>query len=141
MPAKAPLAPLAALVAASFLAVPAFAQQPPDFQGRYIAAISDGDMRAYAYIDGELGEKRGPDELALIGLPLASREPTGRIEVSNTVINPVYSIAAAPDGKTIFVAESHTAQEPGDQVLGDLQPGTTLRALDVGDLANPRLLD
>jgi len=122
-------------------ATPGLAQQPPDFEGRYIAAISDGDMRAYAYIDGQIGEKRGADQLALIGLPLRSVEPTARIEVSNSVINPVYSIATSPDGDTIFVAETATPQEEGDTTIRDLQPGTTLRAIDVSDLTAPRIID
>ncbi|MEL7080541.1 MAG: hypothetical protein AAGK82_03930 [Pseudomonadota bacterium] len=133
--------PLKASIAGAILALPAYAQQPPDFEGRYIAAISDGDMRAYAYIDGQIGEKRGPDELALIGLPLVSTELTGRIEVSNSVINPVYSIAHSPDGNTIFVAETATPQEDGDVTIRDLQPGTTLRAIDVSDLSAPRVID
>ena len=123
------------------LATAAFAQQPPDFEGRYIAAISDGDMRAYAYIDGQIGEKRGPDELALIGLPLQLTEPTSRIEVPNSVINPVYSIAHSPDGNTVFVAETATSQEEGDVTIRDLQPGTTLRAIDVSDLKAPLIVD
>ena len=69
---------LAAVLASFAFGTSAVAQQPPDFEGRYIAAISDGDMRAYAYIDGLIGEKRGPDELAIIGLPLETAEPTGR---------------------------------------------------------------
>ncbi len=130
------------LSAASLLiSAPALSQQPPDFEGRYIAAISDGDMRAYAYIDGRIGEKRGPDELALVALPLQSSELTGRIEVSNSVINPVYSIAHSPDGNTIFVAETATPQEEGDLTIRDLQPGTTLRAIDVSDLSAPRIVD
>lgn len=135
------LFPLKASIAGAILALPAYAQQPPDFEGRYIAAISDGDMRAYAYIDGQIGEKRGPDELALIGLPLVATELTGRIEVSNSVINPVYSIAHSPDGNTIFVAETATPQEDGDVTIRDLQPGTTLRAIDVSDLSAPRVID
>ncbi|MEM9043469.1 MAG: hypothetical protein AAGC81_02150 [Pseudomonadota bacterium] len=115
------------------------AQEPPSFDGRYIAAISDGDMRAYAYIDGRLGAPRGPDELAIVGLPLTAQDLTSRLEVSNTVINPVYSIAAGLDGNTVFVAETHTTQEPGDTTLSDLHAGTTLRAIDVTDLAAPRV--
>ncbi|GFE66815.1 YncE family protein [Litoreibacter roseus] len=133
--------PLTASIAGAILALPAYAQQPPDFEGRYIAAISDGDMRAYAYIDGQIGEKRGSDELALIGLPLVATEPTGRIEVSNSVINPVYSIAHSLDGNTIFVAETATPQEEADVTIRDLQPGTTLRAIDVSDLSAPRVID
>ena len=60
----------AGALAGVLLAVPAFAEAPPDFEGRYIAAISDGDMRAYAYIDGELGPPRGPDQLSSVPVPL-----------------------------------------------------------------------
>ena len=123
------------------LATPAFAQEPPAFEGRYIAAISDGDMRAYAYIDGMLGPPRGADQLAMIGLPLGETPEVAAIEVSNTVINPVFSIAAAPNGDTIFVAETVRPREDGDQVLSDLDPGTTLRAIDVRDPGQPSLLD
>ncbi len=117
------------------------AQTPPDFQGRYIAAISDGDMRAYAYIDGQLGEPRGPDQLSLVTLPLpAAPELTSSIEVSNSVINPVYSLVASQDGNTIFVAETKQQREPDDQLISDLDLGTTLRAVDVSDPANPRVI-
>ncbi|NER08559.1 MAG: hypothetical protein F6K17_41515, partial [Okeania sp. SIO3C4] len=108
------------------------AQTPPDFQGRYIAAISDGDMRAYAYIDGQLGEPRGVDQLALVTLPLPTAPAlTSSIEVSNSVINPVYSLVASQDGNTIFVAETKQPREPEDRLIGDLDLGTTLRAVDV----------
>ncbi|MEL6478263.1 MAG: hypothetical protein AAFR17_13125 [Pseudomonadota bacterium] len=127
-------------LAAALLSGTAQSQEPPGFDGRYIAAISDGDMRAYAYIDGQLGARRGPDELALVGLPILGERLTSRIEVSNTVINPVYSIAAAPDGNTVFVAETHTGQEPGDTTIRDLQAGTILRAIDVSDLSAPRVI-
>ncbi len=135
------LLPALLLPAAALLMAPAQAQQPPGFDGRYIAAISDGDMRAYAYIDGRLGPRRGPDELALVALPLVGETTTARIEVPNTVINPVYSIAASPDGNTIFVAETHTGQEEGDETIGDLQAGTTLRAINVSDLSAPKVID
>ncbi len=125
---------------AVLLSATAQAQEPPGFDGRYIAAISDGDMRAYAYIDGDLGARRGPDELGLVRLPLSGRALTARIEVSNSVINPVYSITATPDGKTVFVAETHTGQEAGDTMIRDLQAGTTLRAIDVTDLTAPRVV-
>ncbi|MEM8625176.1 MAG: hypothetical protein AAGG47_16860 [Pseudomonadota bacterium] len=128
-----PFARLMLSAALPWVALPVTAQEQPAFSGRYIAAISDGDMRAYAYIDGELGPPRGPDELALIALPLEGRAPTAQIEVSNTVINPVYSIAASPDGDTIFVAETHTQREPGDTVIGDLEAGTPLTFVSFAD--------
>ncbi|MEO1403330.1 MAG: beta-propeller fold lactonase family protein [Cyanobacteria bacterium J06635_1] len=110
------------------------AQLPLDFQGRYIAAISDADMRAYAYIDGQLGEPRGTDQLSLVTLPLPDTPAlTGSIEVSNSVINPVYSLVASQDGNTIFVAETKEQREPEDQVISDLDLGTILRAVDVSD--------
>ena len=128
-------------LASALLALPAVAQEPPDFQGLYIAAISDGDMRAYAYIDGELGLPRGPDQLSMIPLPLDQALKVNSIEVSNTVMNPVFSIAATPDGDTIFVAETHRQREQGDRVIGDLQAGTTLRAIDVSNPSRPQVVD
>ena len=117
------------------------AQMPPDFQGRYIAAISDADMRAYAYIDGQLGQPRGTDQLSMVTLPLpATPALTSSIEVSNSVINPVYSLTASQDGNTIFVAETKEQREPGDQVIGDLNLGTTLRAVDVSNPIAPRVI-
>ena len=131
---------LTGTLAGALLTASAFAQQPPDFEGRYIAAISDGDMRAYAYIDGDLGPPRGPDQLSIVSLPLAATPEVAAIEVSNTVINPVYSIAASPDGNTIFVAETHMQREESDRVLSDLDAGTMLRAVDVSDPRQPRVL-
>ncbi|MEM9537701.1 MAG: hypothetical protein AAGA40_18765 [Cyanobacteria bacterium P01_E01_bin.45] len=117
------------------------AQTPPDFQGRYIAAISDGDMRAYAYIDGQLGEPRGADQLALVTLPLPTAPAlTSSIEVSNSVINPVFSLVASQDGNTIFVAETKQPRESEDRLIGDLDLGTTLRAVDVSDPTAPRVI-
>ncbi|MEO0488894.1 MAG: hypothetical protein AAFZ49_04955 [Cyanobacteria bacterium J06659_2] len=114
------------------------AQLPLDFQGRYIAAISDADMRAYAYIDGQLGEPRGTDQLSLVTLPLSTTPVlTSSIEVSNSVINPVYSLVASQDGNVIFVAETKEQREPEDQVLSDLDLGTTLRAVDVSNPTAP----
>ena len=135
---------LAGLVAAvTFACIESVnAQTPLDFQGRYIAAISDGDMRAYAYIDGQLGEPRGPDQLSLVTLPLPTApELTSSIEVSNSVINPVYSLVASQDGNTIFVAETKQQREPDDQLISDLDLGTTLRAVDVSDPANPKVIE
>ena len=117
------------------------AQTLPDFQGRYIAAISDADMRAYAYIDGQLGEPRGIDQLSLVTLPLpATPALTSSIEVSNSVINPVYSLVASQDGNTIFVAETKEQREPADRLIGDLDLGTTLRAVDISDPTAPRVI-
>ena len=136
MPTRSRLLAILALCAAP----PVWAQSPPDFQGRYIAAISDADMRAYAYIDGQLGAPRGTDQLSILSLPPQGTTPTGVAEVSNSVINPVFSIAAAPDGDTIFVAETRQQREPEDTTINDLDPGTTLRAVDVRDPAAPMVM-
>ncbi|MBE9099207.1 beta-propeller fold lactonase family protein [filamentous cyanobacterium LEGE 07170] len=136
-------AALAGLIVVLVLAwaQPSPAQLPPDFQGRYIAAISDADMRAYAYIDGQLGEPRGTDQLSIVTLPLPDNPAlTSSIEVSNSVMNPVYSLVASQDGNTIFVAETKEPREPEDQVIGDLDLGTILRAVDVSDPAMPRVI-
>ncbi|HIC81625.1 MAG TPA: hypothetical protein EYH07_01825 [Kiloniellaceae bacterium] len=142
MPSRAPLlTALSIILAQPVFAQPVFAQSPPDFQGRYIAAISDADMRAYAYIDGDLGSPRGNDQLAIVSLPLTDATPTGVAEVSNSVINPVFSIAASPDGNTVFVAETRKPRAEGDSVIQDLESGTTLRAIDVREPAAPRVID
>ncbi|MDX8355028.1 hypothetical protein [Cognatiyoonia sp. IB215182] len=113
---------------------------PEGFEGRYIAAISDGDMRAYAYIDGELGAPRGADQLTVVPITRAETSPRA-IEVSNSVINPVYSIDASPDGNTIFVAETRLPRDEDDAMLWDLGIGTTLRAISVGEDGTLTLID
>lgn len=129
------------LVVAYMQQVKAQAQVPPNFQGRYIAAISDADMRAYAYIDGRLGQPRGTDQLSIVNLPLpAIPALTSSIEVSNSVINPVYGLVASQDGNTIFVAEPKEQREPEDQVIGDLDLGTMLRAVDVSNPTAPHII-
>ena len=135
-----PTKPLALCVSTLLAVASANAQTPPAFEGRYIASISDADMRAYAYIDGQLGEPRGADQLAITSLPLAGPAPTGTAEVSNTVINPVFSIAASRDGETIFVAETRQPREPDDRTMNDLDAGTTLRAVDVSDPSAPTVV-
>lgn len=113
----------------------------PQFQGRYIAAISDADMRAYAYIDGQIGEPRGVDALTIVPLPLRDDTPRISIEVSNSVVNPVFSIEASHDGATVFVAETFLPRDEDDALLSDLAVGSTLRAVDVSDLGRPTVVD
>ncbi|MGK7948228.1 MAG: hypothetical protein AB4368_05340 [Xenococcaceae cyanobacterium] len=55
---------LAAFVAITGIALPVLAQNrtaPMNFAGRYLVSISDADMVASAYIDGNLGSREGED--------------------------------------------------------------------------------
>ncbi len=44
--------------------------QAPNFTGRYIAAISDGDFLASTYSDGKLPAPGVSDQLSIVILPL-----------------------------------------------------------------------
>lgn len=63
---------LAALAAGS--ALPTAAAEAPDrmgalaFEGRHIVSVSDADMVASAYVDGNLGPREGRDVLSVIRL-------------------------------------------------------------------------
>jgi len=79
-----------------------------DFQGSYLAVLSDADMVASAYLDGDLGPRSLElrDELAIIpldnGLPGTAR----RIPVSNAVTTWPSILALSSDGRFAYVAET-----------------------------------
>jgi hypothetical protein len=86
----------------------------PNFTGRYIAAISDGDFLASTYHDGKLPNSNAAiDQLSIIPLPLGDRSTISQIPVSNSVTGAPYAMSISPDGKTAFVVETQGAIPPG----------------------------
>jgi hypothetical protein len=62
------------------------AAQAPDFTGRYIAALANGDFLASTYADGKLPAPGVSDRLAIVTLPLnGKKEAITQINASNSV--------------------------------------------------------
>ena len=79
-----------------------------DFQGRYLAILSDADMVASAYMNGDLGP-RSPemqDELSLIPLNNGLPGEPHRIPVSNAATSWPSILALSEDGRFAYVAET-----------------------------------
>lgn len=117
--------------------------QTPNFTGRYIAAISDGDFLASTYGDGKLPEPgSATDQLSIITLPLNNtRQPTAQISVSNSVTGAPYAFSLTSAGKTAFVVETLEPMPPSATRSNQLPAGERLMAVDLGDLSKPRIHD
>lgn len=109
-----------------------------NFQGRYLAVLSDADMVATAYMDNDLGPRSSEmqDELALIplngGLPGEPR----RIPVSNAVTAWPSLLALSEDGRFAYVAETDGPASEEAQLRTDLQPSPMVRVVAIeGDLS------
>jgi hypothetical protein len=97
-----PVLSIAALILSS--AVPAMAQTPQPaapaappyaaFQSRAIVTISDADMLASAYVNGQLGPRSGQDVLTVTRVaPDLSRFDSVSVPVSNSVAGPPTAVA------------------------------------------------
>ena len=108
-----------------------------DFKGRYIVAVSDADMVASAYKDGQLGPVEGHDALSVIRLdkPLQDLKAV-QLGVSNSVTGPPSSVAVSPDGRYAVVIET-LGPRPAGQVAPLLKNLPAGKAITVIDLANP----
>lgn len=110
---------------------------PMNFEGRYLVSVSDADMVASAYVDGQLGPIEGQDQLSLISLAGDPRDWSAvEVPATNSVAGPPASIDLSPDGRFAFVIETWT-QRPGhavDETFSDLAFGSLLQ---VFDLSNP----
>ena len=108
-----------------------------DFQGRYLVAVSDADMVASAYLDGQLGEVAGQDALSLIRLDKPVHElKVVALAASNSVTGPPSSVTVSPDGRYAVVIETRgprPTRKP-NSLLSDLPPG---KMITVVDLVNP----
>lgn len=113
-----------------------------NFEGRLILAVSDADMVASAYLDGQLGPIEGQDVLSLIQL----NRPVGQlkavtIEASNSVTGPPSSVAVSPDGRYAVVIETRGTRPTAkaNPRLSDLPPGKRISVIDLLDADHPKL--
>lgn len=113
-----------------------------DFGGRFLAVLSDADMVASAYMDGDLGP-RSPglrDELALVPLGGGPEAMVPmRVPVSNAVTAWPSNLAVSPDGRFAFVTEVDQPPPPGATRREDLRPGRRVTVVDLRDPAAPRV--
>ncbi|NOK64267.1 MAG: hypothetical protein GFH27_549423n8 [Chloroflexi bacterium AL-W] len=77
------------------------------FDGQYLLALSDADMVATAYADGQLQQVDGiADALTIASLPLDTASPElTELRVSNSVMTWPQIMTVSPDGNTIYVVE------------------------------------
>ncbi|MGH1413551.1 MAG: hypothetical protein ACRBB0_08655 [Pelagimonas sp.] len=140
----------ALILGATFLAhaavgqdTPRDQQAPMNFEGQYIASVSDADMVASAYVDGRLGPNEGHDTLSIVQL---SHDPSDlravEVPASNSVAGPPASLDITPDGKYAFVIETWTARPDTmtDARFSDLSPGDLLQVFDMKDPTAPTLI-
>ncbi|MDX2242172.1 MAG: hypothetical protein NW224_15920 [Leptolyngbyaceae cyanobacterium bins.302] len=73
----------------------------PNFVGRYLAAISDGDFLASTYHDGKLPNPNSAiDQLSVIPLPMnGNRAAIAQIPVSNSVTGAPHALSLSPMAK------------------------------------------
>jgi len=105
-----------------------------DFRGRYIAVLSDADMVASAYLDGNLGP-RSPelrDELAIFPLTDGLPGEPRRIPVSNAVTAWPSLLALSKDGQFAYVAETDEPAGPDATRLEELRPSPVVRVIAIG---------
>jgi DNA-binding beta-propeller fold protein YncE len=131
---------------------PAGAQEVPrnapmDFKGHALISISDADMLASAYVDGQLGPREGHDVISVIPLVDGVRDIDIRslrayeTEVSNSVAGAPSAVATSPDGRYAFVVETFQQADPEAQRFSDLSPGTRLTLVDIANPKTPRVLE
>ena len=110
-------------------------------QAKYVLALSDVDMVATAYIDGNLGATvEQPDTLSVIPVPFSNTSQATTIEASNSVFSPPAVMDVTPDGKIALVIETWQPRPQGATQLDELVPGNTLRSFDVSDPNNIQLV-
>ncbi|OWW18845.1 hypothetical protein AYR66_03845 [Noviherbaspirillum denitrificans] len=114
-----------------------------DFKGRALVLVSDADMLASAYVNGELGPREGTDALSVIPLGAPPRELKAfSVPVSNSVAGPPVAVATTPDGRFAIVVETF-GQRPDNNErhhFGDLKHGNQIAVVDVSDLQRPRVV-
>ncbi len=112
-----------------------------DFKGKAIVTISDGDMKASAYIGGQLGADPQADALTITRLsPDLKTLQSASVKVSNSVAGPPTAVAVSADQRTAFVTESFGERPQGGSTFRDLPVGAKLTAVNIGDLGAPKVI-
>jgi DNA-binding beta-propeller fold protein YncE len=133
------------LMGLSFLAISPtalLAEEPyAAFQGGKLVAISDGDMLASAYVNGQLGAKESDDALIVATIsPDLSTMDVATVTVSNSVAGAPTAVAVTPDGRFAVVSESFGQRGPDAQTFRDLPVGSLLTLVDISNAAEPRIV-
>ena len=112
-----------------------------NFQGGKLVAISDGDMLASAYVNGQLGSKESDDALIVATVsPDLSGMSVASVNVSNSVAGAPTAVAVTPDGRFAVVSESFAERAAGAQSFGELPVGSLLTLVDISDTSEPRVV-
>jgi DNA-binding beta-propeller fold protein YncE len=115
---------------------------PLDFKGRYLVSISDADMLASAYVDGQLGMREGQDTINVLPLTEHPRDFRAHTApVSNSVAGPPTAVAVTPDGRYALVVETFRPRPAGDeptQTFADLVQGDRITVVDLSDPTRPK---
>jgi len=124
---------------------PAAASDLPDFVPRIgaksIVTISDGDVLASSYADGQLApESAGHRDLLTVISLSAQGAASTSVEVSNSVTAAPEVLALAPDGRSAFVVERLKQRASGAKAVKDLAAGDRLFALDISDPVAPKIV-
>ena len=114
-----------------------------DFKGRFLISVSDADMVASAYSDGNLGVKDGSDALSVINLttPLSTLKAV-EVSVSNSVTGPAISVATTLDGRYAVVIETRGSLPKGKSnvLLKDLEVGRNITVVDLTNPNDPKVI-
>jgi DNA-binding beta-propeller fold protein YncE len=125
-----------------------FAQRLPfNFNAKGILVLSDADMAASAYIDGNL--KSNPNESdqfsSIKWQNTANDILIKSLNIPNSVTNLPKGLEVSHDGRTAFVTSTRGSLPRSVQqvknVLADLPALSKIYAVDISDLNNPLLLD
>ena len=109
-------------------------------QSSHLLALSDVDMVATAYEDGQLGAVvEQPDTLSIFDL--RQERTLSTITASNSVASPPSVLAISPDGQFAAVIETLQPRPEGATTLEELEqvPGNVLRIFDLSNRAAPVL--
>ncbi len=129
-------------------AISLYAQRLPfNFSAKGILTLSDADMAASAYVDGDLKTNSYEfDQFSAIKWHNTANDILVKsLNIPNSVTNLPKGLEISPDGKTAFVVSPRgslprTIQQVKN-ILTDFPPLSKLYAVDISDLNNPRLLD
>ncbi|MEO0338910.1 MAG: hypothetical protein AAF242_06825 [Bacteroidota bacterium] len=122
-----------------------FSQKLPfHFDAKGLVVLSDADMVASAYIDGQLKTEQGvTDALSAIRMDsILDQINISTLEVPNSVTNWVNGMDISNDGRYAFVVDTkgslpRSVQKVGN-VFEDLPTGNRLFAIDLSDITHPK---